>query len=212
MDPISLIALIMGTGWASGINLYATVLTLGIMGVAGVVDLPPGLHMLEHPLVLGAAAVMYSLEFFADKIPGLDTGWDAVHTFIRIPASIVLAYSAAEGMPMEVQFAAMLVAGGMSTASHATKAGTRAIVNTSPEPFSNWSLSLAEDVAVIGGLWTAMHYPLVFIGLMILFIMAMVWLLPKLWRGIRGLYRRVIGFFSDNKEVLLIEDQRKKDG
>ncbi len=196
MDTLSLVALTLGAGWASGINLYAAILTLGLMGATGMVALPPGLHVLTHPLVLGVAGLMYMVEFVADKTPGVDTAWDGIHTFIRIPAGILLAYGATQELDPAVQFAAMLVAGGLATASHATKAGSRVLINTSPEPVSNWTASLTEDVAVIGGLWTALHYPLAFLIFLTCFILVLLWALPKIWRGVRMLMRRISRYFG----------------
>lgn len=196
MDTLTLVALTLGAGWASGINLYAAILTLGIMGATGMVALPPGLHVLMHPLVLGAAGLMYLVEFVADKTPGVDTAWDGIHTFIRIPAGILLAYGATNELDPAVQFAAVLVAGGLATASHATKAGSRVLINTSPEPVSNWTASLTEDVAVIGGLWAALHYPLAFLLFLTCFVILMLWFLPRLWRGVRTLICRISRLFG----------------
>ena len=212
MESTGIIALILGTGWASGVNLYAAILTLGIMSATGTTVLPPGLQVLEHPLVLGAAAVMYFLEFWADKIPAIDSGWDAIHTFIRIPAGILMAYGATEGLAPEVQMAAAILGGGLATLSHTTKAGTRVIVNTSPEPVSNWTLSILEDVAVIGGLWTALNYPVLFIGVALLGVLLMIWLIPKIFRGIKRVFLRLKSFFSPNakQELLLLEYKQKK--
>lgn len=201
MDTLSLIALTLGAGWASGINLYAAILTLGIMGAAGAVHLPPGLIILTHPLVIGAAGLMYMVEFVADKTPGVDTAWDGLHTFIRIPAGILLAYGATNELDPAVQFAAVLVAGGLATASHATKAGSRVLINTSPEPFSNWTASVMEDITVIGGLWAALHYPVLFLVFLACFILLMIWFLPKLWRGIKTVFRRIARFFGGKKNA-----------
>ncbi len=195
-DIISLIALTLGASWASGINLYAAILTLGIMHMTGTAHLPPGLEILGDPLVLTAAGIMYAIEFFADKIPGVDSAWDTLHTFIRIPAGIMLAYGATTEMGPAVQVAAAIIGGGMATASHATKAGGRVVINSSPEPFSNWLASITEDVAVVGGLWTAMNYPITFIILLVLFLAFMVWILPKIWRGIKRIFRFFLTSFG----------------
>jgi hypothetical protein len=196
---VSLLSLTMGVAWASGINLYAAVLVLGITGATGNIDLPPGLEMLQDPLVIAAAGVMYCIEFFADKTPGVDTGWDAIHTFIRIPAGAMLAASAVGDVTPALQVAAGLLGGTLSAATHATKAGSRVIINTSPEPVSNWLASLSEDGLVILGLWTAMNHPLLFIALLILFIGLMIWLLPRLWRAIRALLRKLAGWLGFRK-------------
>jgi hypothetical protein len=188
MDITQTIALTMGVAWASGINLYAAILVLGYLGTTGNIDLPPGLEILSDPLVMLAAGAMYCVEFFTDKIPGVDTGWDALSTFIRIPAGAVLAAGAVGEVGQAAQLAAGLAGGTLAAGSHATKAGTRVVINSSPEPFTNWFASVGEDVAVIAGLWTALNHPVIFIVLLVLFIALMVWLLPKLWRGIKKLF------------------------
>lgn len=185
MDLPHIIALSMGVAWASGLNMYAAIAMLGILGATGHMDLPPGLEPLTHPLVVAAACFMYVVEFFADKMPGVDTGWDTIHTFLRIPAGAVLAAMAVGEVSLPAQIAAGLVGGTLTAATHATKAGARVIINTSPEPVSNWGASLAEDVAVIAGLWAALNYPWLFLALLALFIVLVIWLLPKLWRGVR---------------------------
>jgi len=197
MEPfdqvVNTLSLTMGAAWASGINLYAAVLVLGLLGMTENIVLPAGLEVLMNPLVIGAAGVMYLVEFFADKVPGVDTGWDTLHTFIRIPAGALLAAGAVGDVNPAIAVAAGIMGGGLSAVSHATKAGTRVLINTSPEPVSNWTASVVEDVAVVGGLWTALHYPWVFIALIIFFILLMIWLLPKIWRGIK----KVFGFIRD---------------
>lgn len=177
----------LGASWASGINLYAAVLMLGLLGQAGHVDLPPGLELLSDPMVLIAAGGMYVVEFVTDKIPGVDTGWDALHTFIRIPAGALMAAGAAHGLDIgpAAEFAALLLGGSLATASHATKAGSRVAINTSPEPFSNFGASVAEDVSVVAGLWAALNHPWLFIALLLVFLLLALWLLPRLWRMIR---------------------------
>lgn len=184
----STIALTMGVGWASGINLYAALCMLGILGATGNVALPPELMVVANPLVIFAAAVMYLVEFFADKIPGVDSGWDALHTFIRIPAGAILAAGAAGSVNPGLTVAAAILGGGLATLSHATKAGTRVLINTSPEPFTNWTASVTEDAMVIGGIWAALHHPWLFLVLLLAFILLAIWLLPKLWRGLKRLF------------------------
>jgi len=200
----AIIALTMGAAWASGINLYAAILMLGLMGTTGNIDLPPGLDILTDPMVLVAAGIMYCVEFFADKIPGVDSGWDSIHTFIRIPAGAMLAAGAVGDVSPALALASGLMGGGLAAATHATKAGSRALINTSPEPFSNWTASIAEDVAVIGGLWTALNHPTLFVVLMIVFIILMIWLLPKLWRGIKAVFRKVRSFVGAKKEETVV--------
>jgi hypothetical protein len=185
LDPIiQTIALTMGVAWTSGINLYAAILVLGIMGSTGNIALPPDLIILSDPLIISGAGVMYIIEFFADKIPGVDNGWDTVHTFIRIPLGALLAAAAVGDVNPSFAIAAALLGGGLTASTHATKAGTRVLINASPEPFTNWFASLGEDVAVIAGLWTALHYPFLFVIFIIFFILLLIWLLPKIWRGV----------------------------
>ncbi|QTA80683.1 DUF4126 [Desulfonema limicola] len=200
MDPLSqvsnTIALSMGSAWASGINLYATILTLGVMGITDNIVLPENLAILTNPVVIGGAGVMFAVEFFADKIPGLDSGWDAVHTFIRIPAGALMAAGAVGDVNPALMLTAGIMGGGLTAGTHATKAGTRALINTSPEPFTNWTASVTEDVAVIGGVWTALQYPWLFIGFLVVFILLMIWLLPKLWRGIKKVFAAIGRLFG----------------
>jgi len=194
VQSIDTIALVMGVAWASGINLYATVVTLGVFGLTGHIDLPPELDALSSPLVLAAAGLMYCVEFVADKIPGLDTLWDSLHTFIRIPAAVILSASAIGDVSPALTIAAGLIGGSLATASHATKAGSRVLINTSPEPVSNWTVSIGEDVAVFAGLWAALNHPALFLILLVIMVLIMVWLLPKLWQGIRQLWQIIRGF------------------
>jgi hypothetical protein len=197
LDQLSgLIALSMGLAWASGINLYAAVLTLGVLANTGNINLPESLQLAADPLVMSAAGLMYFIEFFADKIPGVDTGWDAVHSFIRIPAGAILAAAAVGELSPAAELAAALLGGGMAAATHATKAGSRVMINTSPEPVSNWSASVGEDIAVIGGVWTALNHPFVFLGLLLCFVLLMIWLLPKLWRAVRSVLERLARLFA----------------
>ncbi len=201
METIELLSLTLGVAWASGINLYATVLVLGYLGITGDITLPPDLEILANPIVMAAAGFMYCVEFFADKTPGVDTAWDVLHTFIRIPAGAVLAAGMAQGLNPggAAELAALLVGGGLAATSHATKAGTRALINTSPEPFSNWTASITEDLAVIGGLWASLHYPWLFIAVLVLFIVLVIWLLPRIWRALQRIARAIGAFFGSRK-------------
>jgi hypothetical protein len=202
LDQIaSIIALSMGAAWASGINLYAAILMLGLMGSTGNIDLPPGLEILSDPLVLIAAGIMYCVEFFADKIPGVDSSWDLMHTFVRVPAGAMMAMGAVGNMEPTVALAAGLLGGGLAAATHTAKAGSRALINTSPEPFSNWAASITEDIAVVSGLWTALNHPLLFCALLFLFIALMIWLLPRLWRSIRIVFRKIRQLFGGKQET-----------
>jgi len=202
LEPIiKTIALTMGVAWASGINLYAAILVLGILGSTGNITLPPGLMILTDPLIISAAGVMYVIEFIADKIPGVDNGWDTIHTFIRIPLGALLAAAAVGEMNPSVTIAAAILGGGLAASTHAAKAGTRVLINTSPEPITNWFTSLGEDAAVIAGLWTALHYPLIFVGLLVIFILLLVWLLPKIWRGVVRIFAMLANLFRPKQNI-----------
>lgn len=200
MDAMSAIALALGASWASGLNLYATTLVLGSLGAFGVVDLPTDLEVLETPPVLITASVLYALEFFADKIPGIDSLNDTLHTFIRIPAGALLAMGSVSDVAESWQVVAALILGGVvSAGTHAAKMGSRAIINTSPEPFSNWFASIFEDVIVVIGLLLALFSPTVFLIWMVMFGLFLMWVLPKLWRGLKTLWQRIQGFQEDRK-------------
>lgn len=199
MGIVETIALSMGAAWASGINLYATLFVLGYMGATGHVVLPTELQILSDPMVMAAAGFMYAVEFFADKTPGVDTGWDAIHTFIRIPAGALLAAGAVAEVGPAAELAAAIIGGTLAAGTHATKAGSRVLINTSPEPVSNWLASLGEDVAVVIGLWTALQYPWVFLVFLLAFVVAVIWLLPRLWRGIRWVFARLRALFGGPK-------------
>jgi len=191
MEVASIIALSMGAAWASGINLYATLFMLGYMGSTGHITLPAELEIVTNPMVMTAAGVMYCIEFFADKIPGVDSAWDSIHTFIRIPAGAMLAASAVGDVTPALELTAALLGGALAAGTHTTKAGTRLLINTSPEPVSNWTASIAEDLIVVGGLWAALNHPVLFIIGLIVFLLFMIWVLPKLWRIIKFLFRRI---------------------
>lgn len=186
-----MIATAAGLGWASGVRLYAVLFFLGLLQHAGVYTLPPDLQVLAHPAVIGVSGLLFLLEFLADKVPGVDTLWDAVHTFIRIPAGGVLAAAAVASADPGFALAAGLLGGVIAAGTHFTKAGGRALINTSPEPFSNWLASLGEDFLSVLGLLTALKYPLLFLFLLALFIAFTVWLLPKLWRGIKRVFTTI---------------------
>ena len=200
METVQYIALSMGVAWASGINLYAAVFMLGYLGNTGNINLPPDLLVVTDPLVMTAAGLMYCVEFFADKTPGVDTAWDSVHTFIRIPLGAVLAMSAVGDTTPAVELAAFLVGGSLTAATHATKTGSRAIINTSPEPVTNWTASIGEDILVISGIWAALNHPWVFVVFLGLFIVLMIWLLPKIFRALKRIFARIRDFVRGNKE------------
>jgi len=205
LDQISTtLALTMGLAWASGINLYATLFTLGYLANTGNIDLPPDLLIIANPMVMGAAGLMYCVEFFADKIPGIDTGWDTLHTFIRIPAGAMLAAGAIGDINPAIEVAAAILGGGLAASTHATKAGSRVLINASPEPFSNWTASIGEDIAVIGGVWACLNHPFLFLVALALFIFLMIWLLPKIWKGIKKVFRFIINLFSKKEDSPII--------
>jgi len=193
---VHLIAILLGVSWASGLNLYAAMLTLGLLGATGHAVLPPGLEILTEPMVIAAAGFMYLVEFFADKVPGVDTGWDVLHTFVRIPAGAILAASTAMEVGPAAQVAAAIIGGGLAAGSHMTKAGTRAFINTLPEPFTNIGASLGEDAVVIGSMWVALEYPILFLTFLGLMIVLMIWFLPKLWRFFHRLILKIKSFLS----------------
>jgi hypothetical protein len=190
LDLAQLAALAAALGWASGLRLYAAVFLTGAVGYLGWVSLPGGLQILQHPLVLGASFLMFAVEFVADKIPGVDTLWDALHTFIRIPAGAALAAGALGADSATVGFIAALMGGTLAATSHAAKATTRAAANTSPEPFSNIALSLLGDAAVPVMLWLAWEHPFVFWPLLALAVVLALVLIVVLFKFLRGLLRR----------------------
>jgi len=199
LDALSmpqLLALAGALGWASGVRLYLVVFLAGLAGYLGWVPLPQGLHLLAHPVVLVASGFMLFVEFFADKIPGLDSLWDMVHTVIRVPAGAALAAGVFGADHAAMAVAAALVGGSLAATSHAAKATTRAAINTSPEPFSNVGASLVEDSAVPAGLWLALAHPLVFGVVLLALIVLSIWLIHKSWRFLRALFSRVARIFS----------------
>jgi len=202
----------MGVAWASGINLYAAILVLGLLGATGNITLPATLQILTDPMVMTAAGVMYFVEFIADKMPGVDTGWDTLHTFIRIPAGALLAAGAVGNVNPAVALTAAILGGGLAAGAHAVKSGSRVLINTSPEPFTNWTASIAEDIAVIGGLWAALHYPWLFLVLMIVFIGLMIWLLPKIWGGIKKIFGYIGRLFKHEKRDESLPNSRPGEG
>jgi hypothetical protein len=182
MGTIEALSLAMGTAWTSGINLYATVAALGIANRMEMIHLPQNLEVLSHPGVIAIACVMYFIEFFADKVPYVDTGWDALHTFIRVPAGAILASRSLGDMNPALELMALLAGGSIALVAHGTKASARLAINASPEPFSNWTASIAEDVTVFGSLWLMFNHPIVMMVLVVLFIALVAWLVPKIYR------------------------------
>jgi hypothetical protein len=191
LDTTQLLALAAALGWASGLRLYAVVFLTGLAGQLGWVPLPPGLQVLQHPVVLGASGLMLAVEFFADKIPGVDSLWDVAHTFIRIPAGVALAAAVFGGDSTVWTTVAALMGGALAATSHAAKATTRAAVNTSPEPFSNIALSLLGDAAVPAMLWLAWAHPAWFFAGLAVAVLLMIVLIVVLFRFLRALVRRL---------------------
>src|SRR5258708_26076825 len=191
VSPLQPLGLALGAGFACGLNVYATIATLGLLQRYCVIHLPPSLQVLSHPWVLGIALALYAIEFLADKIPYVDTIWDAVHTLIRPPAAALLAYSATVAAPAEWRWGAALLAGGVALTSHGTKASTRAAVNASPEPFSNWVLSLGEDALAVWLTWMATVHPTATIVVVVFLIVLAGFLLFHLFRFLRRSLHRL---------------------
>ena len=190
VETLSATALAGGLSWASGLRLYMTLFMAGAMARAGWLELPSALQVLASPWVLGVTGVLLVLEFLADKIPGVDSAWDAIQTFIRIPAGAILSVAALGQMDPAWTTIAALLGGTLAASAHFTKAGSRALINTSPEPFSNWAASFSEEAVVATGLWAAFFHPWLWFVLLALFLVLTIWLLPKLWRGMRWLFRK----------------------
>ncbi len=192
MNPVETLSLALGVGFSSGLNLYATVATLGLLQRFGVIHLPAALEILAHPWVLGIAAALYLLEFFADKVPYVDTLWDAIHTFIRPPAAALLAYGAAGAAAPEWRWGAALLAGSVALTSHGTKASARAAVNTSPEPFSNWVLSFGEDLLAVWLAWMPTAHPVATTLIVAALVALSAFLLFYLFRFLRRSIQRLL--------------------
>ena len=195
-DTLQLVALAAAIGWASGLRLYAVLFIVGGLGYLGWIDLPSGLTVLAHPYVLAASGFMCFVEFFADKIPAVDSLWDTVHTVIRIPAGAALAASVFGDSSSATMLAAAILGGTLAAGSHFVKAGSRAMINTSPEPFSNWTASFGEEIAVGTVLWLAFSYPLIALAVVAVLTALAIWLIPKLWRAFRRIIARVAGWFG----------------
>jgi hypothetical protein len=195
MDTLTmpqLLALAAALGWASGVRLYLVVLIVGLTGYFGWVPLPAGLQMLAYPVVIVASGFMVFVEFFVDKIPGLDSLWDFVHTAIRIPAGAALAAAVFGGDHAVMATVAAILGGGLAATAHVAKTTTRAAINTSPEPFSNIGASLAEDGMASGGMWLALAHPLVFGVALLIVLVLSVWLIRRCWRFLSRLVRTVV--------------------
>jgi hypothetical protein len=195
-DTWQLVALAGALGWASGVRLYAVLFIVGGLGHLGWIPLPGGLTVLAHPYVLAASGFMFVVEFFADKIPGVDSAWDVVQTFVRIPAGAALAASVFGDAGAATTFAAAILGGTLAAGSHVAKTGSRMVINTSPEPFSNWAASFGEEIAVGGLLYLAFAYPFAALCVLALLVVLMIWLIPKVWRMVRTLAGKLAALFG----------------
>lgn len=196
---ISTLAIAAALAWASGLRLYIVLLIIGLAGHYSWFNwqMPASLALLAHPMVIGASGLLVVAEFFADKIPGIDTLWDCIHTFIRIPAGALLAAGViSDGDNAAWTLAAALLGGSITAGTHFLKAGGRAAINTSPEPVSNWTASFSEDALAVSGIWLAFQHPVIFLALLLLFIALAAWLLPKLLRFIGGILKRVFNLMA----------------
>ncbi len=196
MDWFSTISLALGSAWTSGINLYATVAVLGVLQKFNFAKLPGGLDVLDNWWIIGVAAGLYLIEFFADKIPYVDSIWDVVHTFIRVPAGAIVAYAAVNQTDAAVMTIATLLGGGLAFSSHGTKAALRMGANLSPEPISNWFLSAVEDVIAFLGTLLAVFAPVLIAIVLVVFLIFFVWLFPKFVRAVRKLFNGIRALFS----------------
>lgn len=185
MSLIQIIGLGLGAAWTSGINLYATVAVLGLLQHYQLAKLPGELSVLDNWIIIGLALFLYLVEFVADKVPYVDSVWDAIHTFIRVPAGAVIALAAVWDLSPSIQIVAFLLGGSLALATHGTKAAARATANVSPEPFSNWTLSLVEDVFAIGATVLAVLHPVVILVVILIFLLILAWIIPKVWSRIR---------------------------
>jgi hypothetical protein len=201
MNVIHIIGLALGSAWTSGINLYATVAVLGLLQHYELARLPGGLHVLDNWIIIGVALFLYVIEFVADKIPYVDTIWDAVHTFIRVPAGAVMAATATSDINPAVQVLALLLGGGLALSTHGTKATVRAAANTSPEPFTNWALSIVEDILAVGAAVLAVLYPAVILVVILIFLLILAWILPKVVRRLRRMVAAARAFFSGQSQA-----------
>ena len=203
MEWFSTLTLALGSAWTSGINLYATVTVLGLLQKFALTKLPGGLDVLDNWWIIGVAGFLYLVEFFADKIPYVDSVWDVVHTFIRVPAGAIVAYAATSEMDAGVYTIAALVGGGFAFSSHGTKAAVRAAANLSPEPVSNWILSIVEDIIAFAGTLLAVFAPIIIAIVLVIFFIFFVWFAPKIFRAIRRIFSAIRAFFAGEsfKEV-----------
>ncbi len=199
MDPISTIALAGGLSWASGFRLYATIFAVGILSKFQVITLPESLNILSNPILIGATGILMVVEFLADKFPYIDSVWDGLQAFIRIPAGALLAMGAINTNDPLIASLAAILGASLTGITHATKASGRALINTTPEPITNITTSIAEDGLWLAGGWLALVYPMLFLGILLILLIVMLWLLPKIWRGLRSI------FFTRRKKPPLTE-------
>lgn len=191
MDAISSFALASGLSWASGIRLYATVFLVGLLAKYQWISIPSSLEILSNPIVISVAGFLTVIEFLADKIPYIDSAWDSIQTFIRIPAGALLAMAAINSSDPLIATLSALLGGSLTSMTHATKAGSRVLINTSPEPVSNVATSFGEDGLFLTGGWLALMHPAIFIGVLLIFVLMMFWMLPKVWRGIKSIFSSI---------------------
>ncbi|CAN5716553.1 DUF4126 domain-containing protein [soil metagenome] len=196
MEWFSTLSLALGSAWTAGINLYATVTVLGLLQKFGFTHLPGGLNVLDNWWIIGIAGFLYIIEFFADKIPYVDSVWDVVHTFIRVPAGAIVAYAATNQTDASMQTIATLLGGGLAFSSHGTKAAVRAGANLSPEPVSNWVLSLVEDVIAFVGTILAVFAPILITLVLMIFLIFFVWFAPKIFRAVRRIFNAIRAIFA----------------
>jgi hypothetical protein len=196
MEWFSTLTLALGSAWTSGINLYATVTVLGLLQKFGATHLPGGLDVLDNWWIIGVAGGLYLVEFVADKIPYVDSVWDVIHTFIRVPAGAAVAYAATTNDAAAVNVIATLLGGGFALSSHGTKAALRAGANLSPEPVSNWILSIVEDIIAFVGSILAVFAPVVIAIVLIVFALFFAWFAPKVFRALSRIFRAIRALFA----------------
>lgn len=195
MDWFSTLSLALGSAWTSGINLYATITVLGLLQKFGFAKLPGGLDVLDNWWIIGVAGGLYAVEFFADKVPYVDSVWDVIHTFIRVPAGLIVAYAATTDLDPSISIPAALVGGGLALSSHGTKAAVRVGANLSPEPVSNWILSFVEDIIAFVGTILAVFAPVMIAIVIGIFLIAFFWFMPKVVRALKRLFSAIAALF-----------------
>lgn len=207
MESLQTMALALGGGWATGLNLYLTTAVLGIAHRLHWIVLPGDLEVISNPIIIFFAVLLYLVEFVIDKIPFLDSAWDSVHTFVRPVGGAALAGMAFSQSPESLQYTVAAIAGAASLNAHLGKASTRAVINTSPEPFSNSAASVAEDGIVLGMLWLIFHHPVIALILVILLAAFIIWLIPKIFRLIKKFFQMIAGR-GKAKDAGLVEEKK----